>query len=102
MMEADNNPFPEFDLGIVDRAKNIGRRLLGLATYYPPTYRGVAEMLDHHLDEPMDGEAMEGYAEVADQLLLPFDKDAAVLHYIALAKHAQATKDEPNEFGCDK
>jgi len=57
----------------------------GYPSEYPkhPERRGAAAMLDVALDdyvtgwvcegEPMDGEAIEGYAEVADQLLIPFE-----------------------------
>lgn len=78
-MESDPNPFPEFNLGIKDKAYNVAKKVIGLCTLFPPEaplymsnhYRGASEMLDHHLNEPLDGEAMEGYAEVADQLRLP-------------------------------
>jgi hypothetical protein len=99
MIESDSNPFPEINLGLMDRAKELGKRLIGLCSYYPPDpevaypsehrrIRGAAELLDYHLADS-DGEALEGYAEVADQLLLPFDKDVAVAHYVALAQEAR-------------
>ncbi len=71
----NNQGWPEFTLGIADTAKAIGKRLVGLCSYFPPTapdymsnhYQpktGAAELLDQHLGqgvlpfEPTDGEAI--------------------------------------------
>lgn len=82
-MEADANPFPEVNLGIADRARSVGQKIIGLCSYFPSNpevaypsehRRGAAAMLDAALDqpqlpfEPMDGEALTGYAEIADSI----------------------------------
>lgn len=50
MERPDENFFPELTLGIVDGIREIGRRVVGLCTYFPekgyPSERGAAAMLD--------------------------------------------------------
>ncbi|MBA3679092.1 hypothetical protein H0W80_02790 [Candidatus Saccharibacteria bacterium] len=98
----DPNTMPDFDLGVVDRLKGIGRKLIGLCSYYPPESqlfhsdhyvkehfdpaeeRGAAAMLDRHLYEPTDGEAIV----VNHQPELPFDAPT-VTQLVAEAKQAR-------------
>lgn len=50
----EHDIYPDFDLGFVDKAKEIGRKLIGLCSYYPPEAdqeRGATAMLDQALDE---------------------------------------------------
>lgn len=104
----ERNIFPEINLGIVDKAKELGKKAIGLCSYYPPDAggypsdypkhpeRGAAAMLDRALDEPSDGEAMIGYAEIADGLAEQLEKARAVEHYTNLAEESQQLK-----FGWD-
>ena len=111
-MEANTNPFPEVNLGLLDKARELGHRLIGLCSYYPESgypsdHRGAAAMLDAlspSINEPTDGEAYEislnSYAEVSDSFLEPVT-DKALTHYTALAKEAQLSfgwDDQGNYF----
>ena len=61
----ERNPFPEIKIlpSIKDVAHFVGRLLTPYPTeaplYMSNHYRGASEMLDAHLSEPTDGEAIE-------------------------------------------
>lgn len=57
---------------VLEVAQRFGRFMFGAInaeTAYPSEHRrGAAAMLDTALYEPIDGEAITGYAEIADSL----------------------------------
>lgn len=68
METPDTNIFPEIGLGIIDAAKSVGKRLVGLCTYFPPNdvplHRSNHYQRSHF--EPQDGDAA--------QAQLPFEE----------------------------
>lgn len=66
MERPDPNPFPRI------KAVELGRTLIGLASYFPSRPEIAYPSERRKLPEPTDGEAFEldlnGYAECADQL----------------------------------
>lgn len=92
----DKNPFPEFKLfNPVERLKDVGRFIGRVLRPFPeeaPDYmsnhnRGAEAMLSR-LQEPTDGEALEGYAEADTEYI----KTQQVKHYVDLAKQANDLK----------